>query len=274
MVVDSHLHVWHGHQDYPEPNVTTVSPLSDVPVELLIQYMDEYRVDQAVLVQPLFPGEDNSYVADCAQADPARFAAVCVVDPRREDAAQQLSYWVEERGCRGLRLRPKVPAETACFGAPSTFDLWERIVELGVTVSLLADVKHLTAVDQIARRFPTANIVIDHLAHPDLTGEMPSVEFQQLLQLSRHSQVFVKTSGFGYYSAKPFPYEDCHLPLQMLLDHFGPERLIWGSDFPHILLVCGYRRAMAVIEHALPGVSARVRQQIMGDNAHALYWKD
>ena len=103
---------------------------------------------------------------------------------------------------------------------------------------------------------------------------MPSAEFQQLLQLSRHSQVFVKTSGFGYYSAKPFPYEDCHLPLQMLLDHFGPERLIWGSDFPHILLVCGYRRAMAVIEHALPGVSARVRQQIMGDNAHALYWKD
>ncbi|MEE3372542.1 MAG: amidohydrolase family protein [Planctomycetota bacterium] len=274
MVVDSHLHVWRGHQDYPEPNITTISPLSDVPVELLTQYMEEYGVDRAVLVQPLFPGEDNSYVADCAQADPTRFAAVCVVDPRREDAPQQLSYWVEERGCRGLRLRPKVPAETECFGAASTYDLWEKIVELDVTVSLLADAKHLTTVDQLATRFPAANIVIDHLAHPDLRGDVPSAEFQQLLQLSRHPRVFVKTSGFGYYSEKAFPYADCHLPLQMLLDHFGPERLIWGSDFPHILLVCGYRRAMAVVEYALPGISAKVRAQIMGENAYALYWRD
>ena len=271
MVVDSHLHVWHGHQDYPEPNITTVSPLSDVPVELLMQYMDEYRVDQAVLVQPLFPGEDNSYVADCAQADPARFAAVCVVDPRREDAAQQLSYWVEERGCRGLRLRPKVPAETACFGAPSTFDLWERIVELGVTVSLLADVKHLTAVDQIARRFPTANIVIDHLAHPDLTGEMPSVEFQQLLQLSRHSQVFVKTSGFGYYSAKPFPYEDCHLPLQMLLDHFGPERLIWGSDWPVCTIAVPYEVVYSAALKSLGNLNQQEKKLLLSGNAMSFY---
>ena len=274
MVVDSHLHIWRGHQDYPQPDVTTVSPVSDVPVELLTQYMEEYQVDRAVLVQPLFPGEDNSYVADCAREDPHRFAAVCVVDPRREDAAGQLSYWVSERGCTGLRLRPKVPEEEACFGTPSTFELWEQVVHLNVNVSLLCGADHLPRVDEIATQFPKATIVIDHLAHPDLSRGVQTPEFEQLLHLARHPRVYAKTSGFGYYSSQAFPYQDCYPAVQLLLDRFGPERLVWGSDFPHILLECGYRRAMTVMDHVLPGVSSKVRDQIMGENARALYWRD
>ena len=272
MVIDSHLHIWRGHQDYPQPDVTTVSPASDVTVELLRQYMEEYSVDRAVLVQPLFPGEDNSYVADSARDDPSHFASVCVVDPRRDDAADQLSYWVRERGCRGLRLRPKVPAEEACFGTPSTFKLWEQMVHLNVTASLLCGTEHLLQIGEIATRFPSARIVLDHLAHPDLSQGVQTSEFEQLLHLSRHPRVYVKTSGFGYYSSHAFPYEDCFPAVQMLLDHFGPDRLMWGSDFPHILLECGYRRAMTVMDRALPGISSQVRDQIMGGNAHRLYW--
>src|SRR3989304_3204534 len=97
--------------DYPDPAATIVSPLDSVPIELLDQYLDEYGVERAVLVQPIYPGEDNSYVADCAAARPDRYAAVCVVDPGRPEAADRLEYWVDQRGCRGLRLRPRLPRE-------------------------------------------------------------------------------------------------------------------------------------------------------------------
>src|SRR5439155_9485276 len=123
MIVDAHLHVWRAFAGYPQPAVTTVSPVSDVPVELFCEYMAEHGVDRAVLVQPLYPGEDNSYIADCAAARPDRFAAVCVVDPRRDGAADRLDYWVTHRGCKGLRLRPRVAAEEASFGDPATFPL-------------------------------------------------------------------------------------------------------------------------------------------------------
>src|SRR5687768_15266618 len=132
MIVDSHLHVWRAVPDHQRPNVTTVSPVCDVPVELLTEYMAEYGVERAVLVQPLFPREDNSYVADCAAAAPERLAAVCVVDPRSPEAPDRLEYWVRERGCRGLRLRPGVAAEAACFGQPATYPLWEMAQRLGV----------------------------------------------------------------------------------------------------------------------------------------------
>ena len=72
MLIDAHLHVWRAAPDFPNPGGTTVSPLSDVPVEVLRQYMVEFDVDRAVIVQPLYPGEDNSYVADCAAAEPQR----------------------------------------------------------------------------------------------------------------------------------------------------------------------------------------------------------
>ena len=72
MIVDAHLHVWRARPDFPNPKGPMVSPLSDVPVELYRQYMDEYQVDRAVLVQSTYTGEDNSYVADCAAADPDR----------------------------------------------------------------------------------------------------------------------------------------------------------------------------------------------------------
>ncbi len=69
MIVDAHAHVWRATPGYPEPAVTTVSPVSDVPAEVLAEYMAEHGVGRVVLVQPLYPGEDNSYVADCAARD-------------------------------------------------------------------------------------------------------------------------------------------------------------------------------------------------------------
>ena len=62
MLVDAHAHVWRAVPNYPEPAATTVSPVSDVPVEILDEYLTEYGVDRAVLVQPVYPGEDNGYV--------------------------------------------------------------------------------------------------------------------------------------------------------------------------------------------------------------------
>ena len=81
-------------------------------VEAARAVLDEHEVDRAVLVQPVFRGEDNNYVADCARAEPVRFAAVCVVDPRSPGADERLTRWVERRlsrpaaapaDCRGSR---------------------------------------------------------------------------------------------------------------------------------------------------------------------------
>jgi predicted TIM-barrel fold metal-dependent hydrolase len=234
--------------------------------------MAEHAIARAALVQPMYPGEENSYVADCAASQPDRLAAVCLVDPRKTNAADRLEYWVKERGCRGLRLRPRSPDEAALFAHPSTEPLWARAQRLGIVISILMGPEHLPALDKRLERFPELPVVIDHLGHPDVTGGVSAPAFQYLLQMARHPQLFVKLSGFYYIARQPYPYPDCRPLVQALYEHYGPRRLLWGSDFPHVLLKTDYGRTV----HLLPRMGLRCSQTeldwIMGENGRELYW--
>jgi predicted TIM-barrel fold metal-dependent hydrolase len=272
MQIDAHVHVWKAHPEFGQPTATIVGPHVAVPVELLDAYLDEHGVARAVLVQPIYPGEDNSYVADCAAARPERFAAVCVVDPRKPDAAEQLGYWVRERGCRGLRLRPRIPAEGAVFGVKSTYPLWEAAEELGVVVSMLGGAEHLPILKSLADQFHNVSIVVDHLADPDPSALADSPERRALLELAACDNVSLKISGYYYYSREAPPYADCHSLMQALLQRFGAGRLIWGSDFPHVLLKTTYGSTRDLPERMLPTLSSSDRAKILGGNALRLYW--
>ncbi len=273
MIVDPHLHVWQPMPQYPDQAATTLAPASAVLMQLFYQYMDEHGVDRAVLVQPVYPGEDNSYVADCATADPDRIAAVCVVDPRKQGAEDRLEYWVKERGCKGLRLRPRVPEEEASFGDPSTFPLWERAQSLGIAINVLGNCEHLKTVAQIAERFSDMDILIDHMAHPEPRDGVDAPLFEDLLALAKYPRVHVKVSGQPYYSHSPYPYDDCVELVKRVYDEFGPQRMIWGSDFPHVLLQSGYRRARHLVERAFSFITEDERALVMGENAGKIYWR-
>lgn len=269
MIVDAHAHVWRKDPGYPDPSVTFMSPASDVPVDLLRHYMDEHGVGRAVLVQPMFPGEDNSLVADAARAEPARFAAVAVVDPRRPEAPDRLEFWVRERGCRGLRMRPSFPGEAAAFEQDP---LWERARDLGVVVNVLARMEHIPLIARRALRFPQVQLIVDHLAHPDPTVGPGSPAFQALLGLADLPNVFVKPTGFYNFSKQAYPFTDCDGFFRAVYDRFGADRLIWGSDFPHVLLKAGYGPTLHLFERRYPYVGKEERDRILGTNAERLYW--
>ncbi len=158
MIVDAHTHIWTPAPEFPDPSATIVSPFSGVSLEVLRGYMDENGVDRAVLVQPVFPDEDNSLVADAAASDPDRFAAVCVVNPHGAESGDRLKFWVSERGCRWVRLRPALKAEEAIFGDPKSFSLWDRIRELGVVVNVLARREHLGRIATLADRYESVSL--------------------------------------------------------------------------------------------------------------------
>lgn len=274
MIVDAHVHIWRATANYPNPSATIVSPFSDVPIDLLADYMDEHFVSRAVLIQPLYPGEDNSYVADCAAAQPEKYAAVCIVDPAKAESPDRLEYWVKERGCKGLRLRPMIADEESAFQSAASLGLWERAAALGIVVNIVARPQHIAAIRQRAEQFPTVPIIVDHMAHPHPDDGIHAESFRTLLNLARFPNVFVKPTGYYYYSGERYPYQDCWEHFRAVFEHFGAARLIWGSDFPHVLLRTGYRRSILMQERVFPFLTPADMALMMGENALRLYWRD
>lgn len=268
-IIDGQFHVWRAATS----NITTIVPTTeDVPIDRARAVFDSHGIARAVVVQPVFRGEDNSYIADCAAADPARFAAVCVVDPRVEGAEDRLESWVVERGCRGFRLRPRVADEAAIFGDPRTYPLWERARNLKVVVSILANPEHLVTIGALADRFPEVPIVIDHLAHPKVSEGVSGADFQTLLGLARFPNIRIKMSGYYHFTDDPPPYRSCWDLFRAIYERFGADRLFWASDYPHVERTTGYGACLELVQRQLPFLDDAARKALLCDTAARLYW--
>jgi len=82
--------------------------------------MDDAGVSHAVLVQPSVYGWDNSYLCDCLDHWPDRFAGVCLIDPDAADPRKELDHWCGERGCQGVRLNIIRQPDPSWLAAPKT----------------------------------------------------------------------------------------------------------------------------------------------------------
>ncbi len=114
--------------------------------------------------------------------------------------------------------------------------------------------------------------MIDHLAYPSVTDNIGGADFQERLALASHPLVFVKMSGYYHFTDHPDPYCDCRPFFKAPFDRFGPERLIWGIDFPHVERTTGYARALELVRSGLHFLGGPNRELILGRNAAKFYW--
>ncbi|MCZ6634618.1 MAG: amidohydrolase family protein, partial [bacterium] len=127
-IVDSHLHIW--------PDDTGQYPRKEVPypasVELLLEYMAEGGVDHSVFVMSMHYQYDNRILADTLKAHPDKLAGVGVLNPRGQEAADNLEALVAKTDIRGIRIRGTI--ETDGFCTPETDPLWKKAAELNVPI--------------------------------------------------------------------------------------------------------------------------------------------
>lgn len=173
---------------------------------------------------------DNSYAADCAAAHRDQFASVCIVDQTAQDAPDKLTYWVNERGVRGLRLFT-IEEPEALIDDPRTFPLWERASGLAIPVCILMRSHQLERLLSLLERFPQIAVALDHVALPRLRDGAPYATLKPLFELARHSNVYLKFSSETIYASrrgKSTPRDF----FERLVDQFGSKRMMWGSNFP------------------------------------------
>lgn len=235
MIVDTHVHVIaQDQQAYPRQ----VAPqhnewVTDLTAETLLEMMDGAGISRTMLVQAYGAyAYDNRYTADCAARYPDRFAGVCILDPLDPEAPQQLSYWVKERGVRGLRIFTLTqPAERFMLDDPQTFALWGRAAELNIPVCVCTRFRQVPRLAVALERFPQLKVALDHVGGPRLDEGPPYAGAQALFDLAQFPNLYLKFSTVTMYSAA----RGASTPeafFRRLLDAFGARRMMWGSNFP------------------------------------------
>jgi predicted TIM-barrel fold metal-dependent hydrolase len=280
-VVDTHMHVWTNdlaHFPFAHPYDSDFKPPPVAgTVEMLLEEMNANAIDYTVLVQVIYYGWDNAYVAHCVKRHPQRFRAQGLIDPTDPQVANKLEYWMREHRLTGMRFSPiYYQGRDEWLTSDSHHRLWKKAEELKAIFNFFIAANQLAKLESMLAKYSGVKVVIDHLARVDLAASDPAREVAQLTRLARYSNVSVKVSELSIVSpAKKYPYTDTYPWVKRVYDAFGPDRLLWGTGFPGATRAQAGRPSLeeelALVRREIPFFSASDRAKILGQNAARLW---
>jgi predicted TIM-barrel fold metal-dependent hydrolase len=268
MIIDTHTHVVSSDKvKHPlDPGARGWSTEVSNDVEDLIAEMDDAGVECATLVQPNATyGLDNIYQCDSAKQYAPRTVSVGILDPAAPDAADKLSYWVNEHGMLGVRLQSQAEPDDASCDA-----IWQRAEELGVPVSIGGGGQpdKVNRMRNIAARHPNVPFAPDHFAGWSGSDDKPAMT-TALEEMSKLPNAHLRVSSTSLGPYIDLSDSDKEL-FRRVIAAFTPQRVMWGSNFPSSR-EGGYIGQLVIAQRALDWLSKEDRDWIMGGAAHKLW---
>jgi len=243
-IIDPHVHVWAHDRKYPFAKGTRNPPAEDATPEMLLELMKANNVARTVIIQVIHYRWDNSYLRDVLKQYPGMFHGVARVNPEDPAAPDTLSKLVKEDGFHGVRLSPNDSPAADWIKGHVMPPLWKRCRDLKVPMTILAPAVRMPDIAALCEKFPDLTVVIDHMA--DCPLDRPDL-LLKLIALKRYPKVFVKISHTWSLSQEGFPFRDTYPQVQRLHEAFGPQRLMWGTDWPVSSKHASYAQTLAVV---------------------------
>jgi predicted TIM-barrel fold metal-dependent hydrolase len=262
--IDSHAHVF--VRGLPLAEMRRHAPDYDATLAEYLALLDAHGVSHGVLVQPSFLGTDNRFLIDALRASPARLRGVAVVDPRVDDATLQA---MADAGVVGIRLNI-VGMPLPDFLRPDWQRLFARVHELGWHVELHRESRDLPLAARPVLDAGCA-LVVDHFGRPASAPAIADEGFAWLLAAAACERIWVKLSAAYRNWPVATAATAAHDAAQALLKSLGPERLVWGSDWPHTQHreIADFATAHAAVADWVP--DADVRRRILVDTPARLF---
>ncbi|KAL7568742.1 hypothetical protein ACA910_021735 [Epithemia clementina (nom. ined.)] len=281
IIIDSHLHVWANTEEsssaFPYAQAPPDSLKDRASTGELLKQMDAYGVDGALIVQPINHKNDHSYVLEAMKSHPDRFKGMLLHDPSlsEEKAVEQLED-LALKGFVGVRFNPYLwpkledgESKWAPMSEGAGLAVYQRCADLHVPVGIMCfqglDL-HYDDILALLKKSPNTKMILDHFG---FTSVENADNFAKLLDLAKYPNVYIKISAL-FRLADKSPYNRVRLErFAPLLQKFGANRLMYGSDFPFVLEqpeAYGMVRLVSSWIH-----NDQDREMIMGGTAEQLF---
>lgn len=275
LVIDAHQHLWdleNSSYSWLTPEFGVINRTFDFS-ELEPQ-LQAYDVDRTVLVQAADSFEDTEAMLNVARRW-ARVAGVVGWAPLEDpaDAAPAIERYSDQPIIVGVRHLMHDEPDPDWVVQPGVLASLGLLAEAGLTFDVVTKLPHhLEHVSTIARRHPNLRIVIDHLAKPPIANGELQPWRDLLATAALHPNVYAKLSGLNTAANwKSWSATDLQPYVDVALELFGPERLMFGGDWPVSILAGDYGMVIEAMRTTVGGLSPAEQEQVWGRTAATFY---
>jgi L-fuconolactonase len=266
-MIDAHQHLWRiGRNDCTWPTADLAAIHRDYAVADLETVARPLGITGSVLVQSQPSDRDTDWILEVADGSPFILGVVGWADLKAADAPARIAHLAARPKLKGLRPMLQGLPEDWILD-PAAEPAVRAMIDHGLVFDALVFPRHLRSLEGFARRYPDLVIVIDHGAKPQIADEILDPWRDDIAALAALPNVVCKVSGL-LTEAGGRPPEALAPYVEHLLAVFGPERLMWGSDWPVVELVETYAGWFDLARDLLGGQPAA---PIFGDVARRTY---
>ena len=282
--VDAHCHLWElarGDYDWLDVNNPDLAPIArNFGWEDLKAAYSGKDIEHSVLVQAAASDAETDYLLSLAQEHPSIAGVVGWVDLSNHKLEERLLELDLDPLCLGIRPMLQDIPETDWILNPDQQSGLAALSQTTLKFDALVTSRHLDALLTLCLTYPDLPVIIDHAAKPALDN-LQSNEYQQwcagMQALAKNTEAICKVSGLltemsPEQRSSPQKALSVLQPLfEQLLEWFGPERLVWGSDWPVLTLAADFNSWFEISNQLLAPLSTADRMAIVSTNAIKFY---
>ncbi|MGZ3411930.1 MAG: amidohydrolase family protein [Xanthobacteraceae bacterium] len=267
--VDAHCHVFGPEAVFPYAPERKYTPC-DAPKEKLFALRDFLGFDKNVIVQASCHSKDNRATVDALKASNGKARGVAFVG---EEVTNDELKWMHDAGIRGVRFN-FVKRLVDSTPRSELEAIVKKIAPFGWHVVIYFEMQDLPEYESFFTSLPTT-VVVDHMGTPDVSKGVDHPENQRFHRLmEKHKNFWVKATCPERMTIAGPPYDDV-LPFQKALVENFPDRVIWGTDWPHPnMKKVAPDEGVLVDRIPLMAPTAELQRKMLVDNPMRLYWAD
>jgi len=272
--IDTHMHFWtlameRSYALWMTPDLKVLyrdyAPRDARPL------MEASGVEGCVLVSAGSTAEELGYLLGLADGHDFIRGVVGWVDMLAPDAIRNLEQWARSPVLKGIRPYLQDLPEDDWILRPELDGLVRRLPELGLRFDALIKPRHILNTVRFVERYPDLPVIVDHMAKPMINGGELISWARDMERFRPLDHVHCKLSGILTEDGPEWTPERVQPYLETVIDIFGPDRLVFGSDWPVVNLVADYRRWVDVVAAALEHMTPADQQKVWASNAERFY---
>lgn len=272
MKIDAHHHLWRiARGDYGWLTPETGPIFRDYEVSDLSPILQRHGIDRTILVQAAPTVAETRFLLEIAGNTPFVAGVVGWADFADPEASRLIAEAATDRLLVGLRPMVQDIADDDWLVRPELTPAFRALIAANLVFDALVLPRHLPRLLLIAERHPDLTIVIDHGAKPHIRHARLDPWAADMAALARCSNVVCKLSGLASEAGPGWDVAQLEPYVRHLIEIFGPERLLWGSDWPVVELVSSYDAWVQASERLLGSLPPAARTAIFGGNAARIY---